>query len=209
MRKIADQLGVSTSSVSYWVRGIQIQPAHEQRNWEAHQGTAATKRRSEQWSRLCRERRCSAQAAGRGAATEGNSLHAIGCMLYWAEGTKDKNVLSFTNSDVNMVRTFVRFLRECLGVEDERIAIRLNAYTNNGLSATDIENFWLEAVELPRSQLLKSQWDNYPTSSSGARGNKLPYGCCTIRLRGSTPIVQHIFGAIQEYAGFEEPAWLG
>jgi hypothetical protein len=25
---------------------------------------------------------------------------------------------------------------------------------------------------------------------------------------GSTQIVQHIYGAIQEYAGFEEPRWL-
>ncbi len=31
----------------------------------------------------------------------------------------------------------------------------------------------------------------------------------TVRATGSTEIVQHIFGAIQEYAGFDEPRWLG
>jgi len=40
------------------------------------------------------------------------------------------------------------------------------------------------------------------------RRNKLPYGVCSIRVRRSTRIVQHIYGAIQEYAGFDEPRWL-
>jgi hypothetical protein len=40
------------------------------------------------------------------------------------------------------------------------------------------------------------------------RRNKLPYGVCSIRVRRSTRILQHIYGAIQEYAGFDEPRWL-
>ena len=35
-----------------------------------------------------------------------------GCMLYWAEGAKERNVVKFANSDAAMVRFFVRFLRE-------------------------------------------------------------------------------------------------
>ena len=29
-----------------------------------------------------------------------------------------------------------------------------------------------------------------------------------LRLRQGTHLIQHIYGAIQEYGGFEEPAWL-
>lgn len=47
-----------------------------------------------------------------------------------------------------------------------------------------------------------------PTSSSGRKRNKLPYGVCTLQVRRSTRLVQHIYGAIQEYAAFDEPAWL-
>jgi hypothetical protein len=36
----------------------------------------------------------------------------------------------------------------------------------------------------------------------------LPYGVCSIRILRSTHLVQHTFGAIQEYAGFDEPRWL-
>ena len=44
------------------------------------------------------------------------------------------------------------------------------------------------------------------TSNQRKRG-RIPYGVCTVRVC-STRLVQHIYGAIQEYAGFEEPRWL-
>ena len=49
--------------------------------------------------------------------------------------------------------------------------------------------------------------NHMPTSSSGRARNKLPYGVVTLNVH-STWMVQHIYGAIQEYAGFDEPAWL-
>jgi hypothetical protein len=49
--------------------------------------------------------------------------------------------------------------------------------------------------------------NHYPTSSSGKQFNRLPYGVCALRLN-DTRIIQHIYGAIQEYAGFDEPRWL-
>jgi hypothetical protein len=55
--------------------------------------------------------------------------------------------------------------------------------------------------------LRKHAINHLPTSSSGQAKNKLPYGVCTLRVY-DTRLVQHIYGAIQEYAGFDEPSWL-
>jgi hypothetical protein len=102
----------------------------------------------------------------------------------------------------------MRFLQESLGVKPEDCRIRLNVYTNNGLPLKEIERHWLSALELPRSALRGHSLNSYPTSSSGRKRKKLPYGVCTLTVAKSTHLVQHIFGAIQEYAGFEEPRWL-
>jgi hypothetical protein len=37
--------------------------------------------------------------------------------------------------------------------------------------------------------------------------NRLPYGTCRLMVH-STQVVQHIYGAIQEYGGFDRPEWL-
>ena len=71
----------------------------------------------------------------------------------------------------------------------------------------EIERYWLELLDLPAACVRKHTLNHMPTSSSGRAKNKLPYGVCTLRVH-NTRMAQHIFGAIQEYGGFEEPAWL-
>lgn len=131
-----------------------------------------------------------------------------GCMLYWAEGSKARNTVTFANSEVPMVKLFLRFLRECFATPNERITLRLNVYTGNGLRVRDIEEHWLQELELPRSSLRGHTLNHTPTSSSGKKKNRLPYGVAQMRVLKSTRLVQHILGAIQEYGGFDEPRWL-
>jgi hypothetical protein len=116
-------------------------------------------------------------------------------------------MVRLTNSDVHMLVFFRRFLTTCFDVDLDRVGLSLHVYTGNGLSIRQIEDHWLNAVDLPRSCLRKHSIDALPTSSSGKKKNKLPHGVCTMTL-SDTRIAQHIYGAIQEYAGFEEPRWL-
>ena len=48
----------------------------------------------------------------------------------------------------------------------------------------------------------------YSKYSQKKRQNRLPYGTCRVSVC-RTRIVQHIYGAIQEYGGFDRPEWLG
>ena len=128
-------------------------------------------------------------------------------MLYWAEGAKSRNTVKLVNSDPALIVFFARFLRESLGVRTEDIRVCLNVHLTNGMTIEEIESYWVELLELPRSCLRKHTLNAKPTSSSGSKPNKLPYGVCTLRVN-STQLVQHIYGAIQEYAGFDNPGWL-
>lgn len=78
-------------------------------------------------------------------------------------------------------------------------------YLNNGISQEDIENFWMEVLNLP-GECLRKTTVNQPISSQ-QHGRKLLYGTCDVAVL-ETRIVQHVFGAIQEYTGIEKPEWL-
>jgi len=157
----------------------------------------------------CRAQRLEWQRVGRERARDGDLLHQAGCLLYWAEGTKTRNTVELVNSDLNLVRLFLRFLAQCLNVGSSQIAFCLHVYTGNGLTIGQIEDRWLEALSLPRSCLRKHSINKRPAPTSGVKKNKLPYGVATVRVLQSTWLVQHIYGAIQEYGRFEEPRWLG
>jgi transposase-like protein len=207
IKEIARRVGVAPSSVSRWVRDIELTPAQEQellrRNPAYNRqlsGTAvqAATRRAE---------RIAYQEEGRSLALRADSCHVVGCMLYWAEGEKDRNALRFYNSDPEMVRFFVFFLKKYFDLRDEEIKITCNLFADHVQRQREIEQFWLEVAQLPEYSLGKSYVNAYSKHSKKKRTNRLPYG--TVRVTVCrTRVVQSIFGSIQEYAGFARPAWL-
>jgi hypothetical protein len=211
IKRIAGMLGVSPSSVFHWTRDIELTPEQRLRNIRGPLGPQdpeLVKKRAAAWRERCQRKRRQYQRDGRERARQGDALHMAGCMLYWAEGTKRRNTVQLANSDLNMVKFFCHFLRTSFGVNSTDMTLRLNVYTSNGLSIRAIENHWLTALDLPRSALRGHTLNHTPTSSSGRKTNRLPYGVCSIAVLKSTHMVQHIYGAIQEYARFEEPRWL-
>lgn len=199
IREIANELNVAKSSVSVWVRDIPLS--------------------KEQLENLCkprgfnykffRNKRAEYQKEGINKAKEKDINHAIGCMLYWAEGTKARNTLSFTNSDVNVHKTFLCFLRKYFNIPNNKIAISVNCYLDHGLSIDQIYNYWIDALELKDCVINKASIRDPLRSSfsSGKKTSKLKYGVLRIST-GNSQILQHIYGAIQEYCGFQNELWL-
>jgi transcriptional regulator with XRE-family HTH domain len=204
---IAARLGVSKSSVSRWVRDIELTPeqhtALRQVNPRYNNQLRGQNRRRE----TARAARLAAQRDGRELAQRGDPLHIKGCMLYWAEGAKCRNVVVFVNSDANMLELFLRFLRECYGVSDRDVALSVNCHVTNGLNAAQITDWWLERLRLPATCARTPTVNHVPAGSRRRRGHVLPYGTARLAVY-STRIVQSIYGAIQEYGGFACPEWL-
>jgi hypothetical protein len=206
LRSISVALGAAPSTVSLWVRDVPLQEAARARIESAD--PVRSRRRSGQlaWSRLSRDARLAAQDAGRRMAQRGDPLHVAGCMLFWAEGSKQRSAVTFTNADPEMMRFFLRFLRDCHEARDDQIRLSVNCHLGNGLTLEEIEAWWLTRLQLPRSCLLKAAV-NRPSSASRGVRRPLVYGTARLVVH-STAIAQSIYGAIQEYAGFDRPEWV-
>jgi predicted transcriptional regulator len=202
--EIAKELGVSKGSVSGWCSDIEIDKEqeaaihHRKQQWgDKNKGAKINKQRGIEQRKLYQE-------AGRQKAREKSKLHLIGCMLYWAEGAKTRrNELVFANSDPIMIDVFMRFLREELLQMNEVMKVQIHCYALSLEELQAIEAYWLELLQLSAEALYPSQ----VLKGSDKRHNRLENGVCSIRIQ-STRLVQHIFGAIQEYGGFVNEEWL-
>ena len=140
-------------------------------------------------------------------ARKRDAEYAAGCMLHWAEGDKTRNAVRMANSDPELLAMFVRFLRRHFDVREDQIAISCNLFADHIERQAEIEDFWLEKLGLPHSQLRKTIVNVYSKHSQKKRQNKLPYGTCKLSVH-STRIQHVIYGSIQEYGGFDRPEWL-
>jgi transposase-like protein len=203
VKSIAKELGVSRGSVSVWVRDIQLTQAQidvlKKQQGRFENEIRGAKANRERFLLLRRQY----QQQGREKARTGSLLHATGCMLYWAEGAKGRNVVIFANSDPHMISLFVQFLREEFGVFDEKIGVVVHCHTSDLDEHERIAQYWLSLLNLPRSSFKRIA----VKQGSDTRKNRLINGVCRIEVN-STELVQHIYGAIQEYGGFTNEAWL-
>jgi transcriptional regulator with XRE-family HTH domain len=196
IRDIADKVGVSKSTASIWVRDIELSKEQlaclDAKQLNRLKGAETNKRRGE-------ERRAASRKRGYEETGEGDELHLIGCMLYWAEGTKRNNrsVVDFANSDVAMMKIFVRFLEECFDIEKKDMTIAVNCYTDCR-TVEEIEDYWLDSLSLPRSCLRKTIVDRRPECTKRKRNGLLEYGTCKLRVY-RTDIIQRIYGAMDKY----------
>jgi hypothetical protein len=203
--RIAKELNVSKGSVSSWTHDIELTPEQEATlkanrvHWGAqNKGAQTNKRRALAQRKLY-------QQAGRKRAKNGSRLHFGGCMLYWAEGGKTlRHRVHFANSDPAMLKLFLKFLREELDVSDNMVKLQIHCHTDDKSEVSRIEQYWINLLDLVDNTCLYKTQYKQGTSS---RKNRLMNGIFSITIQ-STEIVQHIFGAIQEYGGFENEDWL-
>lgn len=205
VREIAARVGVTQSTVSVWVRDIEL--TAEQRASLIQQGKHASVKSAAINRVRGVVRRAAQQEVGRIVARQRAPLHMAGCCLYWAEGSKSKNAAIICNSDPSLLKLFVSFLRETFALEDDAIAVTCYIYPDHASQQEAMEAYWLSELGLPPRCMRNSVLNRISRSSRGARHRTLPYGTCRVAVH-RTDVVQHIYGAIQEYGQFQNTDWL-
>ncbi|MEM9950580.1 MAG: hypothetical protein AAF846_03180 [Chloroflexota bacterium] len=200
---IASKVDVRRETVSKWCQDIELTDeqikvlAKDNPRWLIlHEAAQQTKREA-------LHQRLAYQEAGRQRAVDGSILHLKGCILYWGEGAKSRNHLRFTNTDPHMIKLFMQFLREEFQVTDDVIYLHIMHHTIEEDEIDAIEQYWLHWLDLSAECTVKMQL------KKGTKSRKTHYenGICAICVN-NTEILHHIYGAIQEYLGFDNPDWL-
>lgn len=144
------------------------------------------------------------QKIGEGMADD--SLFVAGCMLYWGEGEKSSNFFAIANCDVNLLKFFLKFCKNCLKIKKEDIFFRIGTNLTRGQSQEMI-NFWTKELDLEISNFKGYQIDKRIRKSPTA--NKYPYGTCILSFKNSSKYLHIVYGGIKKIADInDEELWV-
>lgn len=173
---IAEELGVSKSSVSVWVRDVEFTPNPRR---------AARKRGPNklQRAKAAEIERLRADGIERvGALTEREFLLA-GLGLYAGDGVKGDTQVAFANSNPRLIEFFCFWFRTFFDPEESRLRIRL--YLHEDLPLEPAEAYWSTLVGVPRTQFHKTY---RARADRTIRTNRHEYGCCHVIYCSCTKI---------------------
>jgi len=207
LNEIVSEIGVAKSSVSCWVRDIELTLRQKTVLRAKASNSASAANASKVHVKKYLDKRKEYQERGRKDAKKGDLLHCQICMLYWAEGKKDRCAATMGNTDPNVLKLFVEGLKSFYKIEKPSFNLRIRAYVNNGVSEDKIVDFWTNKLSLDRSSVRKVVFDGDKRVRSGKKKNIHPYGICEVSVF-NTELVQRIYGSIQEYAGFSNGDWI-
>ncbi len=179
---IAEVLGVSKSSVSLWVREMNIEVRRRQ--------PVARRPNALQLAKLAEIEECDRLGRERIGVLSDAAFLAAGAALYAGEGTKTGKDVNFANTDARMVAFYCSWLRRFFDIDEERFRIRV--YLHEGLDLDGAEAFWSEVTGVPRSQFRGA----YRAKADPAiRRAKHEFGCVYVRYC-CTRTLREIMGLI-------------
>ena len=178
VNEIVEQIGVAKSSVSLWVRNVPLDDKARNR--------LLTKIKSGQLISAENKRRRTRQILDNhyGSALEALerkkldrlTIQLACSLIYHCEGSKDIHYgASFTNSDPDLIKTFLYLLRFGFDIDEEKLRACVHLHEYHNLKKQI--NFWSKITNIPKKQFIKP----YLKPNTGKRIKENYQGCISIR----------------------------
>lgn len=126
-------------------------------------------------------------------------LFLIGSVLYWAEGTKEKETapgsgIQFTNSDPKMLRIFLLWLGSVCMIEEEKIHFQVYLHETNNNRVREVVEYWSKSLRVTEDRLSKVYFKRNKVSTNRKNTGEYYFGLVRIKVRGSSGLVRSISG---------------
>jgi len=195
MNEIRRELKVAKSSVSLWVRDIELTEKQKQELSEKGIKKEVIERRRN--TRLTREnarRQIIIDAAKKEIVPLSNqNIFLIGIALYWGEGAKTKRgTVRVSNGDPALIEVMMIFFRKICQVPEEKF--RGYIHIHQHLNTKRAEKYWSNVSKIPLTKFYKTY--NKPNKSSQNKKDSLPFGTFEIYIN-STELFLKIQGWTQ------------
>ena len=114
-------------------------------------------------------------------------LKTAGIFLYWGEGAQlqGKNCgVDFANSNPEMIKVFLSFLRRICGINEKKLRVFLYCYTNQDIEK--LLKYWHNTTHIPINQFTKP----YIRKDFKSNSRRMEYGLVHIRYADKKLLIQ-------------------
>lgn len=201
--EILKEVPISKSTLSAWISKVRLKENQirrlKKKLHEAHKHGADAKRKQ----RIEKVLKIKKEAISEIGRITNKQLFYMGIMLYWAEGTKEKEGsigegVSFTNSDPSMCKLFLKWTKSCLNISEDRIIPRIYIHESLKDKQQLVLKFWSKQVGIPIQAFKKTCFTRTKFSVGRRRkDNGKYYGQLRIRISKSTDLNRRVSGWVE------------
>lgn len=156
INEISDQLHISKSTASLWLRSTFLSPSallrlQDRRLAGREKAKKILLNKSRNKDKTAKDQALKTLS---NVSTTKETSKLVCSLLFWAEGSKVTGKVVFTNSDSNMIRVFLKLLRLSFDLDEKkfRALIHLHEYHDESFAL----KYWSKITSIPLVQFNKS-----------------------------------------------------
>ena len=197
--EILKEIPVAKSTLSLWLRSVGLSKRQKQRLTEKKFAAilrgGATKRRQ----RIERTKQIKRTAKAEIKTISKKELWLMGIMLYWAEGTKEKEYrpgknVQFMNSDAAMIKLFLRWLFKICKIEKERLVFSIYIHKNSKNNIEKVRDFWSLQTGFTKKYFSHVYFKKHKPKTNRKNIGDTYYGTLRVTVRASSGLNRKIAG---------------
>jgi hypothetical protein len=200
--EILKQIPVAKSTLSLWLRSVGLSKKQKQRLTEKKLAAAlrGAKKRREQ--RITLTNKIYQEAGDDIKRVTKNELWLMGTMLYWAEGSKEKERgratgIQFSNSDAFMIKLFLKWLFDVCKISRERIRLEIYIHNNHKYRLKEIIEHWIKYTGFSKSYFSSIYFKKGNPETKRTNIGRSYYGVLRIKVKASSDLNRRITGWIK------------
>ncbi|MBI4175502.1 hypothetical protein HY523_02695 [Candidatus Berkelbacteria bacterium] len=206
--EILEQIPVSRSTLSLWLRTMGLAREHKQRFTEKRRKAQQRGGEKIRQVRILETKILDENARQEVKTINQRELWLIGIALYWAEGTKERaessrsQRVTFSNSDPKMILVFLRWLTEVIKIKRDTCVFEL--YIHEHANSERARNYWARILGL-KPELLIVRYKRHTIRTNRKKVGDHYFGLIRVTVRSSTNLNRKINAWIEgifEYSGF-------
>jgi hypothetical protein len=200
IKTISHKIHVSSSTVSLWCRDIKLTKEQlielDRRSHDPFYGKRKQNIENQKKKKLLKIEKYKNIGIKQIGSISNRDLFIAGVALYWAEGFKKDKRLGFANSDPEMIKMFLLWLKKCCNVPINSIRLRVGINISHKHRINEIEAYWSKITEIKKTQFQKPFFQKFIWKKEFPNPNKY-FGVLRIRANKQLPLFRKINGWIE------------
>ncbi len=200
VKGVARKLNISKSTASLWVRDIilSVKQLEELRKRKIKGGELGRLRNALKQ----KEKRLKIiQKYNKLGIRQLEHLHdreflIAGIALYWGEGSKKTRKVEFCNSDQNLVKFMINWLKKSFGIKIEELRCYVGINEIHRKRENIVKNYWSQITDIPLKQFSKTSFKKVKNKKTYENFNE-HYGTLSVRVRNPARFYYKILGLIE------------
>jgi cell division protein FtsB len=193
--EILKQVPVAKSTLSLWLQSVGLSKQQKQRLTKKKLESALRGARRKREQKIALINKLHREAEKDIKKITKRELWLIGIMLYWAEGSKEKDTaanIQFSNSDPVMIKLFLKWLIDICNIGYNKINFSIYIHENHKHRLEKVINYWVQKIGLSKKFFTGVYFKKgNPKTKRTNVGNNY-YGVVRIRVRESSDLNRKI-----------------